>query len=693
MEVNDIKLIRNVAFISHGSAGKTSLIEAILFNANITNRLGNVDNGTSLMDFDPVEIEKKITINSKVCSTLWDKTLINIIDTPGYGNFLHETKAALSVVGSAVLIASAISGVKAETERVWSYSEEYDLAKIIFVNKMDKERADFYRALADIEKTFQIHAVPIMIPIGSEDSFNGVIDLIKGKAYVYNKEGIAEYDAAPIPAELQKLYNNYRTKLIEAICEADDSLLEKYLDGEPLSEGELIAGIREATITRKIVPVMCGSAAKNIGAKLLLEAIIKYMPSPLEREHKTARVVDNDKILSINPENRNFTAFVFKTFIDPFSGKLTVFRVYSGELRNDSDIYNSNKKETEKITQIYLLQGKNFIKTDKVIAGQFAMISKLKYTDTFDTLCSKENPIIFDEVKLGEPVITFSLEPKTKDDEERVSNGLHRLMDEDKSIRLTRDEQSGELLISGMGQMHIETIVDRLKKKFNVEVTLKTPKVPYKETIKSSAKGQGKYKKQSGGRGQYGDVWIELQPMGRGSGFEFVDNIVGGAIPRNYIPSVEKGLIEASKHGILAGYPVVDFKAILYDGTYHTVDSSDLAFKIAASMAFKSVISQADPVLLEPIMNMDVYIPDDAVGTVIGDLNARRGRIENVEPHKNGQHIKAKVPMSEILKYAPDLRSMTGGRGFFTMEFSHYDDVPPSIADKIIEQAKQVKVE
>ena len=685
----EIRSIRNVAFISHGGAGKTSLIEAILFNANLTNRLGSVDNGTSIMDFDPVEVDRKISINAKVCTLEWNNILLNILDTPGYGNFLHETKAALSVVGSAILIASAISGIKAETERVWEYSEQFDLSKIIFINKMDKERADFFRTIGDIEKSFGVKVVPIMLPMGKEENFTGVIDLIKNVALLYEKEGIAEFKTIEIPKEYKEIAENYRNKLIESVCEINDDLLERYLEGEVISEEEIIKGVREGTITKRFTPVMCGSAVKNIGAKLLLDAIINYLPSPIEREFKKAKKDNTNEIITIDPKSNGFSAFVFKTFIDPFAGKLTLFRVYSGELKNDMEIYNANKKEIEKINQIYLLQGKNNIKVDTVSAGQIAMVNKLKFTETFDSLCNKDNPIIFDEIILGEPVITFSLEPKSKEDEERVSNALHRLTEEDRSIKISRDEQSGELLISGMGQMHIETIIDKLKKKFNVEVKLKTPKVPYKETIRKTSKGQGKYKKQSGGRGQYGDVWIELQPLERGSGFEFVDNIVGGAIPKNYIPAVEKGIVEASKMGVLAGFPMVDFRAILFDGTYHTVDSSDLAFKIAASMAFKSVASQASPVILEPVMIMDIFIPEDTVGTVIGDLNARRGRIENVEPHKNGSHIRAKVPMAEILKYAPDLRSMTGGRGFFTMEFSHYDEVPPSIADKIIDETKQ----
>ncbi|MGA1862282.1 elongation factor G [Deferribacter thermophilus] len=691
MNVSNPGNIRNVAFISHGGAGKTSLVETILFNAKATNRIGSVDNGTTVMDFDPVEIERKISINSKVASILWNKNMINIVDTPGYANFLHETKVALSAVGGAVVIASAITGVKAETERVWRFADEFDLAKLIFVNKMDKERADFFRALGDIEKSFGVTPLPIFLPIGKEDNFKGIVDLVRMKAYIYPDEPTADFKEAEIPSDMMDEVENYRTKLLEAVSETDDELIEKYLEGEELTEEEIKNGLREGTISKRFIPVLCGSAVKNIGSKFLLEAIINYLPSPLEREYKVAIDTKTGEEVPVKPDDSEFMGFVFKTFIDPFAGKLTIFRVYSGELSNDTEIYNTTKGEFEKVNQLYLLQGKNFIKTDKVIAGQIAMINKLKYTTTFDTLTSKKSNLEFPKVEVPDPVISFSLQPKSKDDEDKVSNGLHRLMEEDVGIRVERDEQTNELLLSGMGQMHIEVVVEKLKEKFKVEVELKTPKVPYKETIKISAKGQGKYKKQTGGRGQYGDVWIELQPLERGAGIQFEDRIVGGVVPKQYIPAVEKGIREAAQEGILAGFPMVDFKAILYDGSYHSVDSSELAFKIAASMAFKKVAMEAKPVLLEPIMNIDVFVPEETVGTVLGDLNARRGRIINVEPQINGQHIRAQVPMAEILKYAPDLRSMTGGRGMFTMEFSHYEEVPTHIAEKIIAQAKAEK--
>ena len=691
MKVGETKDIRNVAFISHGGAGKTSLIETILFNAKVTNRIGSVEAGNSIMDFDPVEIERKISLNAKVCSIEWEKTLLNIVDTPGYSNFLHETKAALSAVGGAVVIASAITGVKAETTRVWDFADDFDLAKLIFVNKMDKERADFYRALGDIEQSFGVTPIPIFLPIGKESDFKGIIDLVKMKAYIYPEDATADFLIDEIPSEYDEIVETYRTKMLEFVSETDDELIEKYLEGEELTEDEIIKGLREGTISKRFIPVICGSAINNIGSKLLLEAIIKYLPSPLEREAKEAKDLSNDETIYIDPKDDNFTAFVFKTFIDPFAGKLTIFRVYSGSVTNDSEIYNSSKDETEKINQLYLLQGKNFIKTDKLIAGQIGMVNKLKNTDTFDTLCTTKKKVLFPKVDLPNPVIAYSIVPKSKEDEDKVSTGLHRLQEEDMGITVSRDPQTSEMLLNGMGQMHVEVIVEKLTKKFGVEIDLKAPKVPYRETIKASAQGQGKYKKQSGGRGQYGDVWIELQPMERDMGFEFENKIVGGAIPRNYIPAVEKGIVEAAVDGVIAGYPMVDFKVILFDGSYHSVDSSEMAFKIAGSMAFKKVALEAKPVLLEPIMNMDIFLPEEYVGTVIGDLNSRRGRILNVEPQTNGQHIRAQVPMSDILSYAPDLRSMTGGHGMFTMDFSHYEEVPSHLAEKIIAEKKAEK--
>lgn len=680
--------IRNVAFISHGGAGKTSLVETILFNAGATNRIGSIEAGSSVMDFDPVEIERQISIQSKACSIEWNDCLLNIVDTPGYGNFLHETRAAISALGGAVVIASAITGVKAETQRVWQFADDNDMAKLIFVNKMDKDRADFFRALGDIEQSFGCNPLPIFLPIGKEDSFKGIVDLVKMKAYVYPSEPTAQFSIEDIPADMMDEVNNYRTKLMEAVSETDDELIEKYLEGEELSEEELVKGLREGTISKQFIPVLCGSAVKNIGSKLLLEAVINYLPSPLEREYREAENVETGEMIYVDPIKTPFSAFIFKTFMDPFAGKLSLMRVYSGEITGDTEVYNTNKEKKEKLGQLYIPQGKNLVKIDKAVAGQLIIVGKLKLADTFDTLCSVKQKIKFIPVKLNEPVLAYSIVPKSKDDEDKVSAGLHKIMEEDMGLRLQRDERTGDLLLKGMGQMHIEVVVERLDKKFHVKVDMKTPKVPYMETIKAKAQGQGKYKKQSGGRGQYGDVWVTLEPAEKGTGFEFVNAIVGGAVPRQYIPAVEKGIEEASKEGVLAGYPMIDFKVTLYDGSYHSVDSSEMAFKIAGSMAFKNVAMDSKPVLLEPLMNLDVFVPDDTTGAVIGDLNSRRGRIANVEPQSNGQHIRAVVPMSEVLAYAPELRSMTGGHGIFTMEFSHYEEMPTHLSEKVIEAEK-----
>lgn len=684
----ETSMIRNVAFISHGGAGKTSLIEAVLYNTGATERIGDVGSGTSVMDFDPVEIERKFSINSKVASVTWNKILLNIVDTPGYSNFLQETKCALAAVDGAVVIASAITGVKAETKRVWQFADEFNLSKLIFVNKMDKERADFYNALGDIEKAFGIVPLPIFLPIGKEDSFVGIIDLVRMQALMYPKEPTAQYVFEPIPEDMAEEAQNYRTRLLEAVSETDDKFIEKYLEEGDLSEAEIRKGLREGVVTKRFVPVLCGSAVKNIGSKLLLEAIIDYLPSPLQREATYAVEKKSGEPVDVTAEDKEFAAYVFKTFIDPFAGKLSIFRVYSGTIKNDSTIFNVNKDEDEKISQLYILQGKNFVKVNELTAGQIGMATKLKYTETFDTFASKNDPLEFLPVKLSQPVISFSIVPKSKDDEEKVSTGLHRLLEEDKSIHVKRDEQTGDLLLSGMGQMHIEVVVDKLQRKFNVQVEMKAPKVPYMETIRTKASGQGKYKKQSGGKGQYGDVWLELAPLPRGTGFEFEDRIVGGVIPRNFVPAVEKGIREAAVEGVIAGYPMVDFKAVLFDGSYHSVDSSELAFKIAASMAYKKIASESRPVILEPIMTIDIFCPEQYVGSVIGDLNSRRGRISNVEPQTSGQHIRASVPMSEVLKYAPDLRGMTGGHGMFTMEFNHYEELPTHLTEKLIADKK-----
>ncbi len=687
MKQYDTKELRNIGVIAHGGAGKTSLSEAMLFDAESTNRLGEVNNGTSSLDFDPDEIRRKISISSSIGYAEWNKHKINIVDTPGYANFIADTKACLRAVDAAVVIASAISGVKVQTRKVWQFALDYELPRLIFVNKMDRERASFVNALGDIEKALGVTPLPLQLPIGAEHNFKGVVDLIKQKAYIYKNDGSGKFELADIPAEIRPEADKYREKLVEAVVETNDDLMTSYLEGEEVTQPQLEQALREAVVTSQVVPVLCGSATLNMGVQPLLDAIVNYLPSPTDRH----------ALLGKNQETRNptagepFAAQVFKTIVDQHIGKLSLFRVFSGKLNADSTTYNSTQNIKERVGHVYILQGKQQQAVDSVKAGDIAAVSKLKVTVTGDTLCDEKKPIIFDTLEFPKPVISFAIDPKSKGDEEKVSQALHRLCEEDPSLKIKRNDETRELIVSGMGQVHLEVMIDRLKRKFGVEVSMKSPKVPYKETIRSAAKAQGKYKKQSGGRGQYGDTWIEIEPLSRGQGFEFVDKIVGGVIPRQYIPAVEKGIQEAMEGGVIAGYPVVDIKATLYDGSYHTVDSSEMAFKIAGSMGFKKAVVDAGPVLIEPIMNMEVAVPDDCMGDVIGDLNSRRGKVLGVEPRANSQSISAQVPMAEVLKYAPDLRSITGGRGVFSMEFSHYEEVPSHLSEKIIEQLKAAK--
>jgi elongation factor G len=685
--------LRNIGIIAHGGAGKTSLAEAMLYDAGSLTRLGRVDDGTASMDYDPDEIKRKISISSAINFAEWNKHKINIVDTPGYANFIADTKACLRAVDAAVVIVSAISGVKVQTEKVWRFAHDYELPRLIFVNKMDRERANFMRALGDIEKALGITPLPLQLPIGAEHNFKGVVDLLSQKAYVYKPDGSGKFEVQDIPADLRAEADKYREKLIEAIVETNDELLTTYLEGGELKGQQLEEALREATITSQFVPVVYGSAIQNIGIQPLLDAMVNYLPSPADRPVPQG-VGRQGKPEKRRPEAKEpFSAQVFKTVVDQHVGKLSLFRVFSGELNADSVIYNSAQDTKERVGHIYILQGKQQKAVNSVKAGEIAAVAKLKVTRTGDTLCDEKSPIIFEPLAPPKPVLSFAIEPKSKGDEEKVSLALQRLSEEDPSLEVRRDDETRELLVSGMGQVHLEVIVDRLRRKFGVEVHMKSPKVPYKETIRSSAKAQGKYKKQSGGRGQYGDTWLELEPLPRGQGFEFVDKIVGGVIPRQYIPAVEKGVVEAMEGGVIAGYPVVDVKVTLYDGSFHSVDSSEMAFKIAASMGFKKAVLEAEPVLLEPIMNMEVTVPDECMGDVIGDLNARRGKVLGVEPRANSQNIKAQVPMAEVLKYAPNLRSMTGGRGVFSMEFSHYEEVPSHLSEKIIEQAKANKEE
>jgi elongation factor G len=683
--------LRNVGIVAHGGAGKTSLAEAMLFDAGSLTRLGEVNKGTSCMDFDPDEISRKITISAAVSFAEWNNHKINIVDTPGYANFIADTKACLRAVDAAVVIASAISGVKVQTEKVWQFALDYELPRLVFINKMDRERANFVNALGDIEKALGVTPLPLQLPIGAEHNFKGVVDLIRQKAYIYKNDGSGKFETQDVPAELQDEMDKYREKLVEAVVETDDELMTSYLEGEEVTQEQLQKALRAAFITSQVVPVLCGSATLNMGIQPLLDAIVNYLPSPADRPAIQGKN-PQDKSEERSPTaDAPFSAQVFKTIVDQHIGKLSLFRVFSGVLNADSVIYNATQKTKERVGHIYILQGKQQKAVNSVKAGEVAAVAKLKVTKTGDTLCDEKNQIAFEPLVFPKPVISFAIEPKSKGDEEKVSQALQRLNEEDPALEIKRDKETNESIVSGMGQVHLEVLVDRLKRKFGVEVSMKSPKVPYKETIRSSAKAQGKYKKQSGGRGQYGDTWLEIEPLPRGQGFEFVDKIVGGVIPRQYIPAVEKGVVETMEGGVIAGYPVVDVRVTLYDGSFHTVDSSEMAFKIAGSMGFKKAVAEANPILLEPVMNMEVTVPDECMGDIIGDLNARRGKVLGVEPRANSQNIKAQVPMAEILKYAPDLRSMTGGRGVFSMEFSHYEEVPSHLGEKIIEEAKADK--
>ncbi len=688
----DTAKIRNLGIIAHGGAGKTSLSEAILFDTGMIDRLGRVDDGTSTMDFEPEEIKRKISITSSLDHCDWNDYSIHLVDTPGYGDFIADTRACMRTLDCAVIILSSISGVKVQTEEVWAWANEFEIPRIAFVNKLDRERANFFRAIDDMEKALKARGVAVQIPLGIEDGFEGVIDLIKMKAYRYLKDRSGTYTEIAIPAEYLDDATRLREQMVETVAEAYDALTEKYLEAGDLTEEEILDGLRVGTIRNTFTVVLCGSATANIGVKQLLDAICAYLPSPLDR---TKAVGVSPKIQALEEraplESEPFSALVFKTTSDPYTGKISIFRVYSGVLNSDSTIYNSSKGVDERIGQIYELEGKKQKAIKQAVAGDIVAVAKLKETVTGDTLCDAAKPILFEPAPLLKPVISYAIEPKTKNDEDKIHGALHKMIEEEPTLESHRDDQTKEFIISGMGQVHLDVIVEKLKRKFNVEVLLKTPKIPYLETIRSSVKVQGKYKKQSGGRGQYGDCWIEMSPMPRGEGYLFEDKIVGGVVPRQYIPAVDKGIQEASVDGFLAGYPVVDFKVALYDGSFHTVDSSEMAFKIAGSMAFKKAMESCKPVLLEPIMNVKITVPDENMGDVIGDINSRRGKVIGVEPKANSQIIRTVVPMSEVLAYSNDLRSMTSDRGLFSMEFSHYEEVPSHLMQKVIAEVTAAK--
>lgn len=691
----DVGRIRNIAIVAHSGAGKTSLSEAILFNAGAIDRIGTIEAGNTTMDYEPEEIDRKISVTSAVAFCDWKDTHINLIDTPGFINFIEDTRGCLRVADGAVVIVSAISGVKAETEKIWKYACEFEVPRVVFVNKLDKEAADFSNAISELEKTFEQEAIPVFIPIGAGDHFKGVVDLVAMKAFIYQDGKITETD---VPGDLKEMAEDFRKKLVEKIAEADDSLLEKYLEGVELTVDEILKGIREASLTKRFIPVVCGSATQNIGVRQLMDVMLMCLPTPEEMSRispiRGINPKDNKEIDRKPVTTDPLTAYVFKTIADPFAGKLSIFRVYSGVLKADSTILNATSGAKERVGQVFYLVGKKHVPVQSVGAGEIAAVVKLKETNVGDTLCEEHHPLVLPKVKFSEPIISYAIAPKTKGDEDKVGTGLHRILEEDPTIRFMRDEESKEMILSGMGQVHLEVALDKLKRKFGVEVMMKTPKIAYRETIKAHAKAQGRYKKQSGGRGQYGDCWIEIEPLPRGDGYQFVDKIVGGVIPQQYRPAVEKGIAETLKEGVIAGYPMVDVKATLTDGSYHSVDSSEMAFKIAGSMALKKAVQDAKPVVLEPVMKVEAIVPDDTLGAVIGDLNSKRGKVQGVEPQAGGnQKILALVPMSEMLVYANQLQSMTSGRGLYSMEFSHYEELPAHLIQKLIAEREKHKEE
>jgi len=684
METNDL---RNVALISHGGAGKTSLADAFLFDTKVNNRLGSVDEGTSLFDFEPEELKRQKSLSASLHHFKWEKSEMNIIDTPGDSNFSADLQNCLQIVDAAIVVIDAVSGVQVQTEKVWKYADNFGLPRLIFINKIDMERANFTQVLKSIEEILGKKPMVIQLPLGEESAFAGVIDLITMKALRFSDDGSGEFSQEDIPEDMRSQAEEFNKKMIEDIAESSDALLEKYLEGTELTPDEISNGLKQGVVSGNLIPVLCGSASKNMGIQPLLSFIAHCFPSPIERA----------PFVGINPSNQKeegrgagkddpFSALVFKTVADPYAGKLTIFRIISGVLNSDSIVYNSNKDAKERIGQILKIEGKNQKAINPAITGDIVAVAKLKETTTGDSFCDEKKQITFKKFDLPEPVMQLALEPKSKGDEDKLISSLSRLMEEDSTLKTRRDEQTKEFILLGMGQTHLDVAIEKMQRKFGVNLEVKTPKVPYKETVRGTAKGQGKLKKQSGGRGQFADTWMEIEPLPKGQGFEFVSKIVGGAIPRQYIPSVEKGVKESMREGVLAKYPVVDFKVTLYDGSFHDVDSSDIAFKIAASMGFRKIMQEARPTLLEPIMNIEVTVPDDCMGDVIGDLNGRRGRIGGMEPKINHQVIKAQVPMAEILRYASDLTSITGGRGTFTMEFSHYEEVPSHLSDQIIAQ-------
>ncbi len=687
MAAHETDKIRNIAFVGEGGNGKTSLVEACLFTAGSTDRQGKVDAGSTILDSEPEEVKRNSSILGAVAYADWNKHRFNLLDTPGYSNFISDTVAAIRASDNAVVVLNSHSEPKVITEKVLGWAEEEGLCSFIYLNQMDHEQADLSRAMEYAGKTIDKRLVVLQLPMNPGADFNGVVDLISGKAYTYEVEGNGKGVESDVPPELADAYEEYRGQLVEFAAETNEEVLEKYLEGEELSPEEIVQGLRQGIQEGSFFPVLCGCGLKNVGTDLLLKAIEQFGASPFAHEFKAKN--NSGEEVSVKAEaSEPFRALVFKTVVDAFAGKLNYFRVVSGEVSSDIGVLNTTQSEKERIGSLLFIQGKGQSPvSDRLVPGDIAALAKLKTTRTGDTLCDEAGAVVMEPINFPSPVISYAVAPKSKGDEEKLSTALARLRDEDPALTISRDPQTKEMLLSGLGVLHIEVMVERIKRKYGVEVEMKTPRVPYKETIKGRTKVQGRYKKQTGGRGQFGDTWLEIEPLQRGSGFEFVDKIVGGAIPKTFIPAVEKGIVEAMDSGTLAGYPVTDLRITLYDGSFHNVDSSEMAFKIAGSLGFKKGVQECKPTLLEPIMNIDIIVPEEYMGDIIGDMNSRRGRVLGMDPGVGGkQVIKSQVPMAEVLNYAPALRSITADRGDFSIEFSHYEEVPGQISEKIVSE-------
>ncbi len=662
--------LRNVGIVAHGSAGKTSLVESMLFNTGAINRLGRVEDGTTTSDFHPEEIKRQITIHTSLVPCEWNNCKLNLLDTPGFSDFISDVKGVLRVVDSTLFVVCAVAGVEVQTELIWSMASESNLPKAIFVNKMDRENANFEKVLEEIEDTLSGNFVPVQIPIGAAETFSGYIDVINQKAYSFKNNG--DVEEIPVPDNLTDTLAMYREKLIEASAEMDDEALEKYLNGDELSESEISNGLRIGIKSGKITPVLCGSAVKNMGVTQAMDFLVREFPAPEDKSGEP------------------LSSLVFKTLVDPFVGKMNFVRIFEGMLKADSPVYNSNKEKAEKVGQILSVRGKIQEPIIQATCGDIVVLVKLQDTNTNDTLCAKEKCVKLDPIVFSVPTYSVAIAPKSKGDEDKLGNAIARSMEEDPALRVEKNVETHETILTGMGDTHLDITLDKMKRKFGVDVIMSDPRVPYRETIRATVKVEGKHKKQSGGHGQYGHVWLRIEPLSD-KDFEFDQEVFGGAVPKQYFPAVEKGVKEAMTDGFLAGYPVTNVKVVLYDGSYHNVDSSEMAFKIAAAQAFKKGALQAKPVLLEPIANVEVFIPESFMGDIMSDFNTKRGRILGMEPNGRFTTVKAQVPLSEVYKYAIDLKSITQGRGSFTMAFSHYEEVPAMLADKIIAKAKAEK--